>query len=161
MPIQTIDAKTLKHWLHTGEAVLVDVREPGEHEAEHISYMLHPGLWHMWLSRIEQDGRLSSLRIGGLNLMIGSFIVAFHPIWTGIPVILSVIGAIALAKGIIYLLFPQWLPAKLSYVVQRPGSLLRITGLFLAIFGFLLLDHWMITQQVEGWPEFLTHILAL
>ncbi len=36
MPIKTIDANTLKIWLDKSEAVLVDVREPAEYEAEHI-----------------------------------------------------------------------------------------------------------------------------
>lgn len=36
MTVHTVDAKTLRHWLDTGEAVLVDVREPGEHGAERI-----------------------------------------------------------------------------------------------------------------------------
>ena len=37
MPIQTIDAPTLKRWLDSGEAVLIDVREPGEHASCHIA----------------------------------------------------------------------------------------------------------------------------
>ncbi len=37
MPIKNIDAKTLEKWLQNGEAVLVDVRETAEHEAEKIS----------------------------------------------------------------------------------------------------------------------------
>lgn len=36
MPIKTIDAATLKSWLDKGEAMLVDVREPAEHNAERI-----------------------------------------------------------------------------------------------------------------------------
>ncbi len=36
MPIRTVDAKTLKEWLSNNEAVLVDVREPAEYEAENI-----------------------------------------------------------------------------------------------------------------------------
>jgi rhodanese-related sulfurtransferase len=36
MPIKTVDAATLKHWMQTGEAVVVDVREPAEHAAEKI-----------------------------------------------------------------------------------------------------------------------------
>lgn len=34
--MRNVDAKTLKQWLDRGEAVLVDVREPAEHRAEHI-----------------------------------------------------------------------------------------------------------------------------
>lgn len=33
---KAVDAKTLKRWLEQGEAVLIDVREPAEHRAEHI-----------------------------------------------------------------------------------------------------------------------------
>jgi rhodanese-related sulfurtransferase len=36
MPIKTVDANTLKEWLVTGVAVLVDVREPAEFQAESI-----------------------------------------------------------------------------------------------------------------------------
>lgn len=34
--IQTVDPATLARWLERGEAVLVDVREPGEYGASHI-----------------------------------------------------------------------------------------------------------------------------
>jgi rhodanese-related sulfurtransferase len=37
MPVKNIDAKTLEKWLKNNEAVVVDVREPAEHEAEKIS----------------------------------------------------------------------------------------------------------------------------
>lgn len=36
MAIRTVDAKTLKCWMESGEAVVVDVREPAEHAAEKI-----------------------------------------------------------------------------------------------------------------------------
>lgn len=36
MALKTVDANTLKRWLDSGEAVLVDVREPAEHAAEKI-----------------------------------------------------------------------------------------------------------------------------
>jgi len=37
MTVKNIDAKTLKKWLENNEAIVVDVREPSEHEAEKIS----------------------------------------------------------------------------------------------------------------------------
>ncbi len=36
MPMKTVDAATLKRWIASGEAVVVDVREPAEHAAENI-----------------------------------------------------------------------------------------------------------------------------
>ena len=35
--IKSVDAKTAKEWLSKGEAVIVDVREPGEYAAMHIA----------------------------------------------------------------------------------------------------------------------------
>lgn len=37
MPIHSVDAATLKRWIENGEAVLVDVREPSEHQAQNIA----------------------------------------------------------------------------------------------------------------------------
>lgn len=37
MPMKTVDAATLKRWMESGEAVVVDVREPAEHAAEKIA----------------------------------------------------------------------------------------------------------------------------
>lgn len=36
MPIKSVDADTLNHWLQTGQALLVDVREPAEHATARI-----------------------------------------------------------------------------------------------------------------------------
>jgi rhodanese-related sulfurtransferase len=36
MTIKTVDAATLKRWMDSGEALVVDVREPAEHAAENI-----------------------------------------------------------------------------------------------------------------------------
>ena len=37
MPIRTVDAATLKKWIDSGEAMVVDVREPAEYAAEKIA----------------------------------------------------------------------------------------------------------------------------
>jgi rhodanese-related sulfurtransferase len=37
MSVKNIDAKTLKKWLENNEVVIIDVREPAEHEAAKIS----------------------------------------------------------------------------------------------------------------------------
>lgn len=50
MPLQTVNAKTLKKWLENNEAVLVDVREPAEHASENI-----PGATLLPLGRINKS----------------------------------------------------------------------------------------------------------
>lgn len=52
MPIKTVDPKTLKKWLKTGEAVLVDVREPDEYKAESIPESFHVPLGKVCVSTL-------------------------------------------------------------------------------------------------------------
>lgn len=47
---RSVDANTLRSWLESGQAVLVDVREPFEHASERIG-----GARHVPLARIEPD----------------------------------------------------------------------------------------------------------
>lgn len=47
MPVKSVDTATLKTWLDSGEAVLVDVREPGEYGAARI-----PGAFHLPLAEV-------------------------------------------------------------------------------------------------------------
>ena len=68
MPVENIDPATLRKWLEAERAVLVDVREPSEYEAEHIE-----GASLVPLGRIrraalpEHDGRnlVITCRMGG------------------------------------------------------------------------------------------------
>jgi len=56
--IESVDPQTAKRWLDTGEAILIDVREPGEYRGERIA-----GAVNLPLSQIDQtdlpdaDGR--------------------------------------------------------------------------------------------------------
>ena len=50
MALKTVDAPTLKHWLDTGEAMLLDVREPAEFKAESIA-----GATLMPLAQVRKD----------------------------------------------------------------------------------------------------------
>ena len=54
--MKTIDAKSTKHWLDTGEALIIDVREPAEHAAMSI-----PGATNLPL------GTLSQVSLPALN----------------------------------------------------------------------------------------------
>lgn len=54
MTTHEIDASTLKKWMDSGEAVVVDVREPDEHAREHI-----PG------ARLEPLSRFDPARVSG------------------------------------------------------------------------------------------------
>lgn len=104
-----------------------------------LSVLLRADDWTGWMRSLEQRGRGTFLSLGCITLMTGSFIVAFHPVWQGIPMILTIIGWIAVAEGAVYLLFPQAMPVVLRAYLKCPKMFLRIGGVITIAIALCLL----------------------
>ncbi|MDB2414216.1 hypothetical protein N9W34_00415 [Rickettsiales bacterium] len=114
-----------------------------------LSYFFRAKEWDAWLLHTEKRGNRASLVFGSVNLLLGSFIVAFHPVWEGIPLILTIMGILAVCKGFSYLLFPQWLPTKLKYVNTSEKPLLQASGIVFIIISLLFLGSWCIQHDIK------------
>jgi len=79
------------------------------------------------------------LLYGGLfALVIGIVIILKHNVWASDwTVIVTVVGWIALIKGIWIILFPQRV-SKFMQVYQENENLLKFQGIFVLIFGAVL-----------------------
>lgn len=116
-----------------------------------LSYLVATRDWIMWIEHLERHGRRASLTLGSLNLLIGSFILAFHWVWQGWSMLVSAIGVIALIKGTVYLLCPGWLPKKLSILHKKLANWLKVSGILLAVLGVLILHNW--GQEIGYWQN--------
>jgi hypothetical protein len=72
----------------------------------------------------------------------GFLIISYHNVWTGWPIIVTLIGWIGLIKGIMILLFPKMLEKKANMVFKGvlAGAMpyiCIILGLIVGYFGFL------------------------
>ncbi len=78
---------------------------------------------------------------GFITLVIGMLLVAYHNIWvTDWIVLITIVGWIALLKGIILIAFPQFILSfknmyKNTYIW---GVLMIVLGLIFVYFGFLI-----------------------
>lgn len=73
-----------------------------------------------------------------LSLITGSLLVAFHNIWSGIPIVLTVFGWAQLAKGTLYLLHPTFGLRQIARVTPERTNQFRLPGIPLLIFSLLL-----------------------
>ena len=88
--------------------------------------------------------RTSMLYFGGMfALVIGYLIVAFHNTWTkDFSVIITVVGWISLAKGILILVWPKLMIAITKAILKSKNFLkieviaIIIIGLFFSFLGF-------------------------
>lgn len=80
--------------------------------------------------------RPSVLYIGGvMALVIGYLILAFHNMWTkDLSVIITIIGWIALIKGIAILVQPKLMVALSKAIIKKEG-LLKVAGIAVIIIG--------------------------
>lgn len=78
----------------------------------------------------------AALYLGGLvALAVGYLIVAFHNTWTwDLSVIITVLGWLALIKGIIILLLPKTMIAFSKAIMQKP-KFIKIEAIAVTILG--------------------------
>lgn len=114
-----------------------------------LSLIFRPAEWQAYMRHIKAQGTGASLIIGYLHLIIGTFIVGFHWVWTGLPLLLTLIGVKAIAEGITYTLFPQSMSAMIAWYEPRFRQWCRIGGMITIIIGLLVLCEW----RAHMWPD--------
>jgi uncharacterized protein YjeT (DUF2065 family) len=99
-----------------------------------MSHMLYPRLWAD-LFRYLLQFRFAGLIVGSLTLPLALLVVIWHNVWAlGIPVIVTIVGWIWLAKSILYLLYPAALTKAASPHMDHPRRFM-IAGAILLVLG--------------------------
>jgi len=83
-----------------------------------ISHILAHRTWarfFIWLRSREEPGVFV---VAFLSLGMGSIIVGFHPVWSGIPLILTLFGWSQVLKAFFYMSFPKVGLKKLGAVSE-------------------------------------------
>lgn len=104
-----------------------------------LSHVFQPRVWAEFFIRYREKGEVGSFLTALLHLPIGSFIVAFHPVWTGIPAILTVIGWGYIVKSAIYFTCPKHGLRMLQRVSLERSWEFVVPGVVLTAIGGLLL----------------------
>ena len=72
-----------------------------------LSHILQPRAWAEFFILLRSKGEAGAFADGFLNLPIGGVIVGFHNIWSGLPVVLTLVGWGLLIKGLIRFCAPK------------------------------------------------------
>jgi uncharacterized protein YjeT (DUF2065 family) len=107
-----------------------------------IGIFINPDFYKKMLSGFMENP--ATLYLGGLMaLIIGFLIVTFHNTWTmDLSVIITIIGWIALIKGIVILIFPKTMIVLSKKIINSPifmkieAAIATIAGLAFSYLGF-------------------------
>ena len=71
-----------------------------------LSHALQPLAWVEFFVWLRSQGRCAVFLEGLLSLNAGALVVAFHNVWTGLPVVVTVLGWGMVLKGLMRLAAP-------------------------------------------------------
>jgi hypothetical protein len=103
-----------------------------------LSHLIQPRPWADFFIRLREEGTTGVFVVAFMSLWFGSIVVAFHNVWTGIPMALTIVGWAQVLKGLIYFCFPEFGLRRISYVERDRAHLYSVAGVVLLILAGLL-----------------------
>jgi uncharacterized protein YjeT (DUF2065 family) len=105
-----------------------------------LSHIFQPRVWVEFFIRLREKGEAGSLLNGLLHFPLGAFIVSFHNVWHGWPLLVTLIGWSLVIKSLIYLTYPKHGMRMLARISVERSWEFAVAGVFsLAISGLILL----------------------
>ena len=103
-----------------------------------ISHITAPRVWIDFFVKLREQGRRGVFVVGFMSLGFGSIIVAFHQVWSGWPLVLTLLGWAQVIKAGIYFSWPAFGLKKLHRVSpERPRDFIY-AGLGLLVIAALV-----------------------
>lgn len=71
-----------------------------------LSHIFQPRVWVEFFIMLREKGKVGSILTGLLHFPLAVIIVAFHNVWHGLPMVVTIIGWGLLLKSVLYLIYP-------------------------------------------------------
>jgi hypothetical protein len=103
-----------------------------------LSHLIQPRVWVAFFVALRDQGHAGVFVNGFLSLWFGSVIVVFHNVWTGLPVILTVIGWSQIVKAALSFVAPQLAMRGLTRVAIERAWEFQVAGaIFIGLSGVM------------------------
>ena len=104
-----------------------------------LSHLLQPKGWVTFFIRLRGLGEAGAFVDGFLNLAMAAIIIAFHNVWSGTAMVLTLLGWALLIKSLIRFCVPNFALRMMARVsVERCGEVQAAGCGLLAVAAFLV-----------------------
>lgn len=103
-----------------------------------LSHLVQPKAWAEFFILLRGKGKVGAFVDGFLNLPLAGVIIGFHNVWSGIPVVLTLVGWALLIKSLLRFCVPkQGLMMMARVSIERSWEF-QVAGAFLVVLAGLL-----------------------
>lgn len=95
-----------------------------------LSHIFQPRAWVQFFIDLREKGVTGAFISAFINFPLGALIVAFHNVWQGAPMILTLIGYGLVLKSLVYFVFPKRALKSLSRVSLERSWEFVVAGIF-------------------------------
>ena len=106
-----------------------------------ISHAVLPRAWAEFFILLRGKGTAGAFVNGFLSLTFGSIIVGFHNVWSGIPLVLTLLGWAQVVKSLLIFAVPGYGVKGLSRVSLERSWIFIPPGIVFIVVGVLLVYH--------------------
>jgi hypothetical protein len=103
-----------------------------------LSHILQPKAWAEFFILLRGKGEAGVFVDGFLNLPLAAIIIGFHNVWSGIPVVLTLVGWGLLIKGLIRFCAPRQALRVMARVSLERAWEFQVAGAGLLVLAGLL-----------------------
>jgi len=104
-----------------------------------LSHILQPRVWAEFFIGLREKGEVGSFLNGLLHFPMGAFIVSFHNVWHGWPLLVTLIGWGLVIKSLVYLTCPKHGVKMLAPISVERSWEFVVAGVFaVAVSGLIL-----------------------
>jgi asparagine N-glycosylation enzyme membrane subunit Stt3 len=103
-----------------------------------LSHVVQHRAWAEFFIWLRTKGDTGVFANGFLSLLFGSIIVAFHPVWSGIPLILTVLGVLQVFKATLCFLVPSLSTRSMNRVSLEKSRMFVAPGLIFVVIAAVL-----------------------
>ena len=94
-----------------------------------LSHVLRPRVWADFFAFLHGRGEAGVFAAAFMSLGFGSIIVGLHNVWSGLPIVLTIVGWAQVVKALVYFTLPAYGLRKLEVPSQRGPQLFVVPGM--------------------------------
>jgi len=103
-----------------------------------LSHIAAPRVWARFFIDMREKGEVAGFYNAYVHIPLGLLIVAFHPVWSGPGLLVTLIGWALTLKGGLYFLWPALALRSMAHVSEEKAGRFRIAGAVALALGLVI-----------------------